>query len=64
MTRHKQMTIEIDVDPKDCTKCGEDCTFKGPALRHYMVHCYLYDRVCNHIRLPECIKEFGKEDGE
>jgi hypothetical protein len=29
-----------------------------------MAHCYLFDGMCNHSRLPACIKEFGKEDGE
>ena len=64
MTRHKQMTIEIDVDPKDSTKCGEDRGFISHGMFGNMAHCYLFDGMCNHSRLPACIKEFGKEDGE
>lgn len=62
MTRHKQMLIEIDVDPKDCGKCGEDCTFRGHSLIHSNAHCHLFDKACNHNRVPECLREFGKEE--
>jgi len=63
MTRHKEMVIEIDVDPKDCAKCGEDCTFAHHGMFGGRSHCHLFDVPKFEYRCDDCIDVFGK-DGE
>lgn len=62
MTRHKQMLIEIDVDPKDCDKCGEYCTFRHHGMPRETVYCHLFDALIRGNRCPECLREFGREE--
>lgn len=60
MTRHKQMLIEIDVDPKDCGKCGEYCAHLEYCCG-IPCTCHLFYGHCSGFRVTECLREFGGE---
>jgi hypothetical protein len=64
MTVTRQVTISIDIDPENPTKCGEYCGFLWRDEEGFPVRCGLYDFCTTDGRCPPCVETFGKGDGE